>query len=441
MPFSFMKTITFFLILGSALFASRMEAVAASARADVSQNMRHIAVRMESVLLERFPDETPFPIAVISFETKNVMNPSHVEGMVVDLLIHHLTESPSFRVLERLKMSDLVSEIDLGFQGYVDEKTAAQIGKMRGARFVLLGNIYGVQDDYQVNARLVNVETSVVAASVSRDLNISLFDSMSLEERMRRKKKFSVGIALISAMPSNYQVNDLSPSRFDRNTPGLTGYPGNEGIVFSPSSSENSEMSKMVEVLMTWKRRWRLAIGFGKDLHTVEGRVGLTVDGPTSDEFKYTVENRRTWRVLFGHVWMLRPNIDLTVSGGFLLSKYQLKQAGSGGVSFFEDNGIDDRFLSGRISLESGGKTNETITLPLASVGTNWNIFHRFHLGIQITQVLQEKKIDEFVINRFGSDRSNVGGVFTREFVTFKENLNFKVESKPQIEAKISIQF
>jgi curli biogenesis system outer membrane secretion channel CsgG len=62
------------------------------------------------------------------------------EGMA-EMLTTALVETGKFRVLERQQINDVLGEQDLGASGRVDPATAAKIGKIIGARYLVYGTV------------------------------------------------------------------------------------------------------------------------------------------------------------------------------------------------------------------------------------------------------------------------------------------------------------
>lgn len=93
------------------------------------------------------------------------------------MLISELSTNPAARLVDRRDISQLLSEQNLATAGRVDAATAAKIGKLVGARYMILGSFVDFYGDFRVDARIVDVETSEILKVVSsrKDRN-KLFD-------------------------------------------------------------------------------------------------------------------------------------------------------------------------------------------------------------------------------------------------------------------------
>ncbi len=92
------------------------------------------------------------------------------------MLITEFAQNAQLRVVERGRIKDLLAEQDLGASGRVDANTAAKLGKLVGARYVVLGGFIDFYGDFRIDARIVNVETSELVKVVQvRDKRDKLY--------------------------------------------------------------------------------------------------------------------------------------------------------------------------------------------------------------------------------------------------------------------------
>lgn len=100
-----------------------------------------------------------------------------LERGLAGMMISELAQNPAARVVEREQVQRLLDEQNLGAQGRVDPQTAAKVGKLVGARYVILGNFIDFYGDFRVDIRLVNTETSeIVKTESDRQQREHLFD-------------------------------------------------------------------------------------------------------------------------------------------------------------------------------------------------------------------------------------------------------------------------
>ena len=80
-------------------------------------------------------------------------------------LINELAVNTNLRVVDRGTLRDLLREQDLGASGRVDPQTAARLGKIVGARYIITGGFIDLYGEMQINGRIIDVSTSEVVRS------------------------------------------------------------------------------------------------------------------------------------------------------------------------------------------------------------------------------------------------------------------------------------
>ena len=119
-----------------------------------------------------------------------------LERGIAGMMISELAANPAARVVERAEIQRLLDEQNLGAQGRVDASSAAKIGKLVGARYMVMGTFVDFYGDFRVDVRLINVETSEVVKTES--------------ERMQRDHLFDI-------------IRNIAPRLMkDANLPALT---------------------------------------------------------------------------------------------------------------------------------------------------------------------------------------------------------------------------
>jgi TolB-like protein len=129
----------------------------------------------------RGPDTRP-GIAVMPFDNggsygQDKENFDALQKGIAGMLISEMGQNPAARVVERENIQQLLDEQNLGTSGRVDPQTAAKVGKMVGARYVVLGTFIDFYGDFRIDARLVNVETSeIIRVETDRMQRDHLYD-------------------------------------------------------------------------------------------------------------------------------------------------------------------------------------------------------------------------------------------------------------------------
>ena len=130
-----------------------------------------------------------------------------LERGIAGMMISELSQNPAARIVERQEVQRLIDEQNLGAQGRVDPQTAAKVGKLVGARYVVLGTFIDFYGDFRVDVRLVNTQTSEIvktesermqrdhmfdiirniAARLMKDANLPALQRQASDQRMSRQ--------------------------------------------------------------------------------------------------------------------------------------------------------------------------------------------------------------------------------------------------------------
>jgi len=113
-------------------------------------------------------------IAVLPFENggsygQDKENFDALERGIAGMLISELSRNPAARLVDRENVQRLLDEQNLGADGRVDAATAAKIGKLVGARYMIMGGFVDLYGRFRVDARIVDTETSEVIKVVRSD--------------------------------------------------------------------------------------------------------------------------------------------------------------------------------------------------------------------------------------------------------------------------------
>ena len=130
-----------------------------------------------------------------------------LERGIAGMMISELSANPAARVVEREQIQRLLDEQNLGAQNRVDAATAAKIGKLVGARYMVMGTFVDFYGDFRVDVRLINTETGEVvktesermqrdhlfdiirniSARLMKDANLPALQRTSSDQRMNRQ--------------------------------------------------------------------------------------------------------------------------------------------------------------------------------------------------------------------------------------------------------------
>ena len=114
------------------------------------------------------PPETADPqivdtVAVLYFDntsmTDRVGNDTS-KKLITDVLITNLATVPGLAVVERSRLEDVLTELSVGTSELADRETQLRIGRLLGARTLLVGDYSVLGSILQINGRVIDVETA-----------------------------------------------------------------------------------------------------------------------------------------------------------------------------------------------------------------------------------------------------------------------------------------
>ncbi len=136
---------------------ARRRGVAAAAAAVLLTSLAAIAAES--------PPATTIGVLYFDYAGKNAELAPLSKGLA-QMLISDLAAVGTVRVVERERLQAVLDEQKLGQSGKIDRRTAARIGKLLGARYLVLGSYFDALGSFRADARLVDVETGQIVKSV-----------------------------------------------------------------------------------------------------------------------------------------------------------------------------------------------------------------------------------------------------------------------------------
>lgn len=168
-------------------------------------------------------------IAVVDFDTNKYS--SQIAGdQLADYVIDELVNTGLFEVVEREKMSSITRELGFGASGLVDPSSAAQMGRLAGARLLMTGRVislgqeektfsgYGVQSrstvlSLSVSVRIVDTESGSIAFSTRTTTHRTITETGGMNVRT------NTAYGALAEQAANELVGEITRSgRFEQRT-------------------------------------------------------------------------------------------------------------------------------------------------------------------------------------------------------------------------------
>jgi TolB-like protein len=99
-------------------------------------------------------------------------------AVIAELLISELFRTGRYEIVERKHLSTVLEQHRLNMTGLVDESTARRVGKLLGVDFIVTGTVIDLGTALNVNARTIAVETGMISATASADLERDSFQHL-----------------------------------------------------------------------------------------------------------------------------------------------------------------------------------------------------------------------------------------------------------------------
>lgn len=343
-------------------------ALSMAAAGELGPKMRKIVKGLVKTAEQKAPELAKASIAVFPFQTDEKLAKKRVDHAVVELLTHEFLQHSEFRLVERAQLNAVLKEQKLGLTGAIDSATAAKVGKLIGARLVVLGNVSRLGKSYQIGARLVDTQTSDILSSETVEVSVEVFDEEAARYLMLVPETEALGIYVTSPALG---------------TPSQTTLPAqtHSGTVITPSDCELRGAGGPTLGVRYWVHpKWMLDLSFNASRLLADGcKVQLS----NGDAFQSEV-NSQTLRLLLHRTWLPSEKFRLYAGAGFstvFISVESVPMSSAGG---------------GTVSANTKMETS-TIFLPTVRLGGEWRPKKRFGLGLFASYRVAGKEFQENV--------------------------------------------
>jgi TolB-like protein len=110
------------------------------------------------------PAQSTVAILYFDYDGKNADLEVLKKGLA-QMLISDVSELDSVVVVERDRLQDVENELKLGLSGKIDAATAARVGKLLGAKYLVVGRFFDLGKTLRIDARAIVTETGRVVRS------------------------------------------------------------------------------------------------------------------------------------------------------------------------------------------------------------------------------------------------------------------------------------
>jgi TolB-like protein len=86
---------------------------------------------------------------------------------IAAMMITDLSQLSILRLVERERLQDLITELDLQQTRHFDPATAQRVGRIAGAEYVVTGTLTAIQPRVRIDSRVIRVETGEIVKTAS----------------------------------------------------------------------------------------------------------------------------------------------------------------------------------------------------------------------------------------------------------------------------------
>jgi WD40 repeat protein/curli biogenesis system outer membrane secretion channel CsgG len=115
-------------------------------------------------------------VAVLDFQQNGTFDSHDIGKIVAEWFTTALVDSGRFEIIERRLLQQILEEQKIGSSGLIDPRSASQLGRLLGVKTVVSGTVQNYDRTFELNTRLIDVETGsiIVAESVRANSTSSL---------------------------------------------------------------------------------------------------------------------------------------------------------------------------------------------------------------------------------------------------------------------------
>lgn len=321
-------------------------------------------------------------LAVFPFLADESLTKKKVDVALEEILTQKLLARGTFRLVERTRLDAIMKEQKFALTGAVDTETAVKLGKLLGAKLLVLGSISRLGKSYQINARLVDAETGSIVASNYEEVEVSVFDEEAAPYLTLVPERQKIGIYLVGDYGSP-KLTKLGPTTFQ----GINPDNGNPyDVTVTPLNQSAQGFNMGVGVRYSFLRNWmadlayvRTQMGVGASNVFSAYATGMTNTstgtGPNGAGIGQSQLNGNGFRVSLNWTPSLGGNFTGFLGLGYMMLSISASNSYSSS-DILQGTGNSD------VSLDPTFGSNVTFNNPFGRLGVEWRPLARFGVSV-----------------------------------------------------------
>jgi len=353
---------------------------------EISTRIEKVATTLSEGFRAHRPGVTGQTLAVFTFQAPSELEKRRVGFAISEMLVNQfVAQGPLFKVVERTELKKVLEEHSLSLTGAVDSDSAVKVGKLLGAKFAVVGSVETLGSKYQINSRIIEIETGEVIATSFEEMDSQAFEVEAKGYLVLVPKSQAIGI---------YVTGGRGFSKYTNRSPQSAQSPGLVAVVDGRSGPSGDSLDEGGVGLRYAPTPWLTVDGtyllFGGPM--VDAGKIATLNGKPIDKFNAGLDRFRTSGFCASLNWTGKPyrTIRSFIGAGF--GAYW--PAGSNKVWSYRvgdfSTGVSEGGMTYNLLMPASG----LVWRPFVRVGAEWMIQDRFGIGLWGKVFLTEDRIE-----------------------------------------------
>lgn len=142
----------------------------------VSKKIETLTQNLIKSAQSRFDYKSPPVLAVMPLNANKSLTQKRIGFAFSELITHNVVKGGEYNVVERTQLNQVMQEQKLQQTGAIDSESATELGKLLGAALMVVGSVEKVGNNYQVNTRMVDVQTAEVMSTAFTEIPAKEFE-------------------------------------------------------------------------------------------------------------------------------------------------------------------------------------------------------------------------------------------------------------------------
>ena len=183
-----------------------------------ADKLRNAATSITKDLAAAFSQEKNLKVVVMPFSEMDGLTVNYLGSYLADKITNELVvTAPQLDVLERSRIEEVLSELELGMSGLLDDATVQEAGRALGADAIVVGSLAVIGSrnlpgsEIEISVRVISISLMKAVASSSHSLlpDVAVWDMM--DRKMSKHGIRKSGSSRSSSSSSGF-VDDFNPS-------------------------------------------------------------------------------------------------------------------------------------------------------------------------------------------------------------------------------------